>query len=97
VYLNVLVRADFSYPAYVGSDIKLTLNDGTELKLVSADVPLDVDFARDGDQTVTTAKLVYPKVELDKMCKNKQTNRFPTLSGTLLHHDFELIIAGIIN
>lgn len=97
VYLNVLVRADFSYPAYVGSDIKLTLNDGTELKLLSADVPLDEDFARDGDQTVTTAKLVYPKVELDKMCKDKQTNRYPTLSGTLLHHDFELIIAGIIH
>ena len=97
VYLNVLVRADFSYPAYVGSDIKLTLNDGTELKLLSADVPLDEDFARDGDQTVTTAKLVYPKVELDKMRKDKQTNRYPTLSGTLLHQDFELIIAGIIN
>ena len=31
------------------------------------------------------------------MRKDKQTNRYPTLSGTLLHQDFELIIAGIIN
>lgn len=97
VFLNVLVHADFSYPAYVGSDIKLTLNNGTELKLLSADVPLDEDFAREGDQTVTMAKLVYPKVELDKLCRDKQTNRYPTLSGTLFHHDFELPIAGITN
>lgn len=95
VFLHVLVRADFSYQAYVGSDIKLTLNDGTTLGLLSADVPLDEDFDRRGDHVLTTARLVYPRVELDKLCPDVQNGRYAKLSGTLFHRNFELAIVGI--
>jgi len=92
VYLQLYVRADFSYPAFVGSDITLTLNDGTKLKLQSANVPLDEDFDRGGDHVITTAKLVYPKVDLDKLLPDEQNKRYSKLSGTVFHRDFELVL-----
>lgn len=92
VYLQLLVRADFSYPAYVGSDITLTLNDGTKLKLQSASVPLDEDFDRGGDHVITTAKLVFPKADLEKIMPDEQNQRYSKLSGTVFHRNFELVL-----
>ena len=90
VYLQVYVRADFSYPAYFGSDLKLTLNDGTQVKIKSASVPLNEDFDRGGDHVITTAKLVFPKVDLDKLLPDWENERFSKLTGTVFHRDLDM-------
>ncbi|MBO4724550.1 MAG: M56 family metallopeptidase [Bacteroidaceae bacterium] len=90
IYLQALVRADFSYPAYFGSDLKLTLNDGTEVKIQSASVPLNEDFDRGGDHMITTAKLVFPKVDLDKLLPDMENKRYSKLTGTVFHRDLEM-------
>ena len=92
VYLQVYVRADFSYPAYFGSDLKLTLNDGTELKIQSASVPLNEDFDRGGDHMITTAKLVFPKADLDKLLPDRDNKRYSKLTGTVFHKPFEMTL-----
>ena len=92
VYLEVLARADFSYPAYFGSDLKLTLNDGTELKIQSASVPLNEDFDRGGDHMITTAKLVFPKADLDKLLPDRDNKRYSKLTGTVFHQPFEMTL-----
>ena len=92
VYLQIAVRADNSYPAYFGSDLKLTLNDGTELKILKASVPLNEDFDRGGDHVSTVAKLVYPKVDLEKILPDMENHRFSKLSGTVCHQPFELVL-----
>ena len=84
------MRADFSYPAYFGSDLKLTLNDGTEVKIQSASVPLNEDFDRGGDHMITTAKLVFPKVDLDKLLPDMENKRYSKLTGTVFHRDLEM-------
>ena len=90
IYLQALVRADFSYPAYFGSDLKLTLNDGTQVKIQSASVPLNEDFDRGGDHMITTAKLVFPKVDLDKLLPDMENKRYSKLTGTVFHRDLEM-------
>lgn len=96
VNLQLYVRASTTYPAYFGSDITLTLNDGTNLKLKSASVPLDKDFARGGDYTVTSATLVFPAVQMDKLMPDMWNMRFAKLSGTLCHEPFELALNQLL-
>lgn len=85
VFLDVIVRADNSYPAYFGSDLSLTLNDGTKLALVSADQPLDKDFRRGGDWVSTSVELVYPSVDPGKLIPDRENNKMAVLEGTVCH------------
>ena len=85
VFLDVLVRADNSYPAYFGSDLTLTLNDGTKLALVSADQPLDQDLRRGGDWVVSSIELSYPSVDPSKLIPVRETNKMAVLEGTVFH------------
>ena len=89
---QLYVRAGNTYPAFFGSDITLTLNDGSSVKIKSASVPLDEDFDRGGDLVITTATLVFPGVDLDKLLPDYEHGRFSKLSGTLCHEPFELIL-----
>lgn len=90
VFLDVLVRADNSYPAYFGSDLTLTLNDGTKLSLVSADQPLDQDFRRGGDWVVSSIELAYPSVDPSKLIPVGETNQMAVLEGTVFHEKMTL-------
>lgn len=92
INFQLYVRAGNSYPAYFGSDITLTLTDGTELKIKSANVPLDEDFDRGGDLVITSATLVFPAVDIDKLLPEPENQRFSKLSGTLCHEPFELVL-----
>ena len=90
VFLDVLVRADNSYPAYFGSDLTLTLNDGTKLALVSADQPLDQDLRRGGDWVVSSIELSYPSVDPSKLIPVRETNKMAVLEGTVFHEKMTL-------
>ena len=90
VFLDVIVRADNSYPAYFGSDLTLTLNDGTKLALVSADQPLDQDFRRGGDWVSTGIELVYPSVDPNKLMPVRETGKMAVLEGTVCHEKMTL-------
>lgn len=92
VMMHLYVRASNTYPAYFGSDITLTLNDGTDVKVKSASVPLDKDFARAGDYVMTNATLEFPAVDMDKLVPDVENGRFSKLSGTLCHEPFELVL-----
>ena len=89
VFLDVIVRADNSYPAYFGSDLTLTLNDGTKLALVSADQPLDQDFRRGGDWVSTGIELVYPSVDPGKLLPEGE-GKMAVLEGTVCHEKMTL-------
>ena len=90
VFLEVIVRADNSYPAYFGSDLTLTLNDGTKLALQSADQPLDQDFRRGGDWVATSVELVYPSVDPGKLIPDRENNKMAVLEGTVCHEKMTL-------
>ena len=92
VNFQLYVRAGNSYPAYFGSDITLTLTDGTSVKIKSANVPLDEDFDRGGDLVITSATLVFPAVDVDKLTPDYDNQRFAKLTGTLCHEPFELVL-----
>jgi len=92
IYFQLYVRAGNTYPAYLGSDITLTLTDGTSVKIKSANVPLDEDFDRGGDLVITSATLVFPAVDVDKLLPDYDNQRFSKLTGTLCHEPFELIL-----
>ena len=90
VYLDVVVRADVSYPAYFGSDLTLMLNDGTKLALVSANQPLDQDFRRGGDYVATSVELVYPSIDPNQLLPDRESGKQAVLSGTVCHINMEL-------
>ena len=92
VNFQLYVRAGNTYPAYFGSDITLTLTDGTSVKIKSANVPLDEDFDRGGDLVITSATLVFPAVDVDKLTPDYDNQRFAKLTGTLCHEPFELVL-----
>jgi len=92
VFLYVVVRADFSYPAYFGSDLSLKLNDGTKLGLISASQPLDEDFGRGGDHVATEIELVFPSIDVDKLLPDAQNGKFSVLEGTVCHKKMELTL-----
>lgn len=92
VMMHLYVRASNTYPAYFGSDITLTLNDGTDVKVKSASVPLDKDFARAGDYVMTNATLEFPAVDIDRLVPDVENGRCSKLSGTLCHEPFELVL-----
>ena len=95
VYLEVIVRADNSYPAYFGRDLTLTLNDGTKLALVSANQPLDEDFRRGGDWVATEIELVYPTVEVEKLIPDREKGNMAKLEGTVCHTKMELPLSYV--
>ena len=92
INFQLYVRAGNTYPAYFGSDITLTLTDGTSVKIKSANVPLDEDFDRGGDLVITSATLVFPAVDVDKLLPDNEKQRFAKLTGTLCHEKFELVL-----
>jgi len=92
INFQLYVRAGNTYPAYFGSDITLTLTDGTSVKIKSASVPLDEDFDRGGDLVITNATLVFPAVDVDKLLPDYEGKRFSKLTGTLCHEQFELVL-----
>ena len=92
INFQLYVRAGNTYPAYFGSDITLTLTDGTSVKIKSANVPLDEDFDRGGDLVITNATLVFPAVDVDKLLPDNEKQRFAKLTGTLCHEKFELVL-----
>ena len=92
INFQLYVRAGNTYPAYFGSDITLTLTDGTSVKIKSASVPLDEDFDRGGDLVITNATLVFPAVDVDKLLPDYDGKRFSKLTGTLCHEQFELVL-----
>ena len=95
VFLDVIVRADNSYPAYFGSDLTLTLNDGTKLALVSADQPLDQDFRRGGDWVATSIELVYPSVDPSKLLPVRDTEKMAVLEGTVFHEKMTMPLSYV--
>jgi len=95
VFLDVIVRADNSYPAYFGSDLTLTLNDGTKLSLVSADQPLDQDFRRGGDWVATSIELVYPSVDPSKLLPVRDTEKMAVLEGTVFHEKMTMPLSYV--
>ena len=96
VYLEAIVRATVSYPAYFGSDLSLTLTDGTKLDLVSANQPLDQDFRRGGDWVATDIELVYPSVEVSKLLPDRENNRYAELTGTICHSKVQLSFKSVV-
>lgn len=90
VFLDAIVRADFSYPAYFGKDLTLTLNDGTKLEQIKASQPLDQDFGRGGDHVATEIELVYPPVDVDKLLPDNQNGKISVLKGTVCHSEMVL-------
>lgn len=90
VFLEVLVRADFSYPGYIGSDMTLTLNNGKKLELIRASLPLDKDFDRGGDHMITEVELVYPAVEVKDLLPDRENGKFSVLEGTVCHSKLTL-------
>ena len=90
VFFYVGIRADFSYPAYFGSDLTLKLNDGTKLGLISASQPLDEDFGRGGDHVTTDVELVFPSVDVNKLLPDAENEKFAVLEGTVCHKKMEL-------
>ncbi len=91
VFLTLNVNATHDYPAFIGSDLALTLNDGTKLGILRADKPLDKDFSRKGDFVNTYVELVYPRPDnLDKLLKDSLSGTTPMLSGTVCHSPFKL-------
>lgn len=93
VFLYIIVRADNSYPAYFGSDLTLTLTDGTKLALKSADQPLDKDFSRGGDWVSTSIQLVYPPVDPTSLLPDRETGKMSVLEGTVCHTNLKMEFA----
>ena len=97
VFLEVIVRADVNYPAYFGSDLSLTLNDGQKLSLVSANQPLDKDFRRGGDWVSTEIELVYPPVDMSKLQPDNEKEIYAELTGTVCHTDIKMPFKSVYN
>lgn len=95
VFLDVIVRADNSYPAYFGSDLTLTLTDGTLLALQSADQPLDKDFGRGGDWVTTSIQLVYPPVDPARLLPDREAGKMSVLEGTVCHSNMKLELSYV--
>ena len=97
VFLEVIVRADVNYPAYFGSDLSLTLNDGQKLSLVSANQPLDKDVRRGGDWVSTEIELVYPPVDMSKLQPDNEKEIYAELTGTVCHTDIKMPFKSVYN
>ncbi|MCQ2068269.1 MAG: M56 family metallopeptidase [Bacteroidaceae bacterium] len=95
VFMDLLVRADFSYPGQLGSDLTLVLNDGTKVKINKATVPLDEDFDRGGDHMLNHLQLMFPTVDINKILPNNEKGTVSKLEGTICHKKFELPLNNV--
>lgn len=63
VYASMAIAQSHSFPGYLGSDITMTLSDGTVLNAVKVlGVPTDQDFDRHGDFVETGFKVIFPPI-----------------------------------
>lgn len=63
VYASMLIAQSHAFPGHLGSDITLTLSDGTVLNAVKVlGVPTDQDFDRHGDFVQTGFKVIFPPI-----------------------------------
>lgn len=63
VYASMAIAQSHAFPGHLGSDITLTLSDGTVLNAVKVlGVPTDEDFDRHGDFVQTGFKVIFPPI-----------------------------------
>ena len=63
VYASMAIAQSHAFPGHLGSDITLTLSDGTVLNAVKVlGVPTDQDFDRHGDFVQTGFKVIFPPI-----------------------------------
>jgi beta-lactamase regulating signal transducer with metallopeptidase domain len=63
VYASMTIAQSHAFPGHLGSDITLTLSDGTVLNAVKVlGVPTDQDFDRHGDFVQTGFKVIFPPI-----------------------------------
>ncbi len=63
VYASMTIAQSHAFPGHLGSDITLTLSDGTVLNAVKVlGVPTDEDFDRHGDFVQTGFKVIFPPI-----------------------------------